>query len=61
MDKEKILSGSDDRKIIIFEVEGMGRASNVWNASEGVEDVKWSYFNANIFGSAQRDEKVCLY
>ena len=60
LEGEKLLSGSDDKRIILFNVEAPGEGS-VWNASEGVEDVKWSYFNQNIFASAQQDEKICLY
>ena len=51
----QLLSGSDDEKIIVFDVNTPEAKSVEWKASGGVEDVKWSNFDSNMFASAQQD------
>lgn len=62
--KNQLLSGSYDKKIIMWDIENYKSTSAiVFNAScnDGVEDVKWSNFNLSVFASAHQDEKVHLY
>lgn len=54
-----LVSGSDDGKVIIFDVaKAIETASFL--ASQGVEDVKWSHLDPSILVTAQKDEKICL-
>lgn len=57
--KEKLLSGSDDRKIFLYDLTHPEKR-RFWGASDGVQDVKWSFLDENIFGTAQQDEKICM-
>lgn len=49
-----ILSGSDDKQIFMFDLFQGSQNAN-WQATDGVEDVKWSFLDPHIFGSAQQD------
>lgn len=51
----KIISGSDDKKIIFYDANSLESEPVVWNASEAVEDLKWSNFDPHIFASPQQD------
>jgi histone-binding protein RBBP4 len=54
----RLLSGSDDQKIFLYDVVHPDVESVSWTASGGVEDIKWSNFDDSIFATAQQDEKM---
>ena len=56
----RLLSGSDDQKVILYDVAHPEVGSAKWEASSGVEDVKWSNFDESLFATAQQDERVCM-
>ena len=58
---EWLLSGGYDGKILQHEAEKGGEAMRAWDVGEGVEDVKWSHMNPEIFASAQQNQHVSLY
>lgn len=56
----KLLSGSDDKNIFLYDLNQPSSEAFSWTASDGVEDVKWSNFDDKIFASAQQDGKICM-
>ena len=56
----QLLSGSDDSKILLYDVAHPDVESVSWTAAAGVEDVKWSHFDPSIFATAQQDEHICM-
>jgi histone-binding protein RBBP4 len=60
LDSQRLLSGSYDRRLLLFNMERLEAPEGSWECSDGVEDVKWSSFNRNLMASAHCDEKVNL-
>ena len=62
--EHRILSGSYDKKILIWDINKTGMDGSyepfyISSQSDGVEDVKWST-NENVFGSVGQDRVINL-